>query len=55
MLDPFGHDDETYRTCSECGADCSPEPLPTDAGMRIAFHCPTHGLHAVINPFEDLT
>lgn len=54
MDDPFGHEDEAYRTCAECGGDCEPEPIPTDAGMRIAFRCPTHGVHTVIDPFEDL-
>lgn len=50
--DPLGHDDESYRTCSECGRDCEPESVPTDMGMRIAFTCPDHGVHAVIDPFD---
>lgn len=52
--DSLGHEDEAYRTCTECGGDCEPEPVPTDAGMRIAFSCPAHGVHAVIDPFDDL-
>jgi hypothetical protein len=54
MNDPLGCVDEAYRTCAECGGDCEPEPMPTDAGMRVAFNCPTHGVHAVIDPFEDV-
>lgn len=54
MDDPFGHEDETYRTCADCGGDCEPEPVPTEAGIRIAFSCPTHGVHTVIDPFEGL-
>lgn len=50
--DPLGRDDESYRTCSECGRDCEPEPVPTDMGMRIAFTCPDHGVHAVVDPFD---
>lgn len=40
MDDPLGCEDEAYRTCAECGGDCEPEPVPTSAGMRIAFNCP---------------
>lgn len=54
MHDPFGHDDETYRTCAECGGDCTPELMESSAGMSVAFCCPIHGLHSVIDPFEDL-
>lgn len=47
---------KTRRTgrAPRCGGDCEPEPVPTDAGMRIAFSCPTHGVHTVIDPFENL-
>ncbi|HLS33877.1 MAG TPA: hypothetical protein VK039_09835, partial [Brevibacterium sp.] len=44
--------DEDYRTCSDCGADCEPEPFTTDAGIRIGFACPEHGVHTVVDPFE---
>lgn len=54
MDDPFGLEDEKYRTCAECGGDCEPEPMPTDVGIRIAFYCPTHGVHTVVDPFEGL-
>lgn len=43
-----------YRTCSECGRDCDPEPTALDGlGVRIVFTCPTHGIHSVIDPFES--
>ncbi len=51
-FDPLAPGDEGYRTCTECGADCLPEPSTTDAGIRIAFSCPEHGLHTVVDPFE---
>ena len=42
-----------------CGADCVPEPFNAGAnevgysdGMRIAFSCPEHGVHSVVDPFE---
>ena len=41
-----------YRTCSKCGADCPPEPLEADNGFRIAFVCPQHGVHSVLDPFD---
>lgn len=45
--------DQSYRTCSECGRDCMPEPTPIEGhGMRIAFVCPEHGVHSVVDPFE---
>ncbi|MFC7463897.1 hypothetical protein [Brachybacterium sp. GCM10030252] len=40
-----------YRTCTECGGNCEPEPMPTEVGMRISFICPRHGVHSVIDPF----
>lgn len=45
---------EEYRTCAECGADCEPEPFDVGKGqgVRIAFRCPTHGVHSVVDPFE---
>lgn len=49
---PFGHDDESYRTCAECGRDCVPEPVPTPQGMRVAFSCTVHGVHTMIDPFK---
>lgn len=42
-------DDESHRTCPECGADCAPEIVDT---MRVAFSCPAHGLHTVVDPLE---
>lgn len=49
--DPLSPGDESYRTCSECGGDCEPEP--TEAGMRITFACPEDGVHSVVDPFRD--
>lgn len=47
--------DEGYRTCAECGADCTPEPSAIDGlGVRIAFVCSEHGVHSVLDPFEGL-
>lgn len=44
---------EGYRTCSECGGDCIPEPSGTDElGARFVFVCPEHGVHSVVDPFE---
>jgi hypothetical protein len=43
---------EKYRTCPTCGADCPPEPIEFDGGFRIAFVCPEHGVHSVIDPLE---
>lgn len=35
--------DEGYRTCSECGGDCYPDPSAgaDGIGVRIAFVCPS--------------
>ena len=46
---------EEYRTCAECGSDCEPEPFDVGKGqgVRIAFGCPTHGVHSVVDPFES--
>lgn len=47
--------DESYRTCSECGGDCEPEPSGADShGVRIMWVCPQHGVHSVVDPFERL-
>ncbi|MBM7821765.1 MULTISPECIES: hypothetical protein [Kocuria] len=56
MFDPLAREDESYRTCLECGADCPPEPFDAGEGqgIRIAFSCPTHGVHSVVDPFEEL-
>lgn len=47
---------EQYRTCDGCGADCEPDPFDAGegGGIRIAFVCPSCGLHSVIDPFEPL-
>lgn len=47
--------DDTYRTCSECGGDCYPDPCITveGQGARIAFVCSEHGVQSVVDPFED--
>jgi hypothetical protein len=45
-------EDQSYRTCSECGRDCQPEPFQHERGFRIAFICPEHGVHSVVDPFE---
>lgn len=52
ILTMFEPPDEHYRTCAECGADCQPEPFETDSGIKIAFSCPEHGVHTVVDPFE---
>lgn len=46
--------DDSYRTRSECSGDCNPDPSTgaDDSGLRIAFVCPEHGVHNVIDPFE---
>lgn len=45
---------EGYRTCSVCGGDCEPEPSAIDGlGVRVAFVCPSHGVHSILDPFED--
>lgn len=45
--------DEIHRTCPACGGDCEPEPTSVSGlGVRIAFTCPEHGVHSVIDPFE---
>lgn len=50
-----GTGNEQYRTCQECGRDCVPEHAGSDGmGARIAFVCPEHGLHSVVDPFEHL-
>ena len=50
--DPFSTGAEEHLTCTECGADCAPEVLESDAGMRVAFVCPQHGVHSVVDPFS---
>lgn len=45
--------DDGYKTCSACGGDCEPEPTgAAGLGVRVAFVCPEHGLHSIIDPFE---
>lgn len=44
---------EQHRSCPQCGADCPPESFETDDGLRIAFVCAEHGVHSVLDPFED--
>lgn len=47
--------DDGYRTCSACGGDCVPEASGADGhGVRFMFVCPEHGVHSVVDPFEDL-
>lgn len=47
--------DSGYRTCPVCGGDCEPElgGINDEYGVRIMFVCPEHGVHSVIDPFED--
>lgn len=47
--------DESYRTCAECGGDCYPDPSPSadGIGVRIAYICPEHGVHSIVDPFKD--
>ncbi len=48
--------DSDYRTCSDCGGDCVPEPGGgAGHGIRIMFVCPEHGVHSTVDPFEDTT
>lgn len=51
----FTSGSEDYRTCAQCGADCSPEPFDAGGGrgIRIAFSCQQCGLHSIIDPFEN--
>lgn len=46
--------DDSYRTCSECGGDCYPDPsISVDGqGACIAFVCAEHGVQSVVDPFE---
>lgn len=48
--------DESYRICAECGQDCEPDTsVGADGfGVRITWVCPEHGVHSVVDPFEDL-
>lgn len=47
--------DDEYRTCSVCGGDCEPEPTVVEGfGVRVAFVCPEHGAHSMVDPFSDL-
>lgn len=48
-----GSGNEDYRTCSTCGGDCEPEAAGAEGlGARVAFVCPEHGLHAIVDPFD---
>lgn len=43
-----------YRTCGVCGRDLNPEPMAVEGyGIRVAFACPEHGVHTVVDPFPD--
>lgn len=53
-MDPLSSEAETYRTCSECGSDCEPEPTAIDGlGGRIVFACAEHGVQGIVDPFHD--
>lgn len=53
-MDPLGPEDASYRTCTECGGDCEPEPTAIDGlGVRIVFVCPEHGAQNIVDPFAD--
>lgn len=46
---------EDYRTCNVCGGDCEPETSAVDGiGVRIIFSCPDHGVHSILDPFDEL-
>lgn len=47
-------EDQSYRTCASCGADCEPEPIAEGDGLgiRVAFVCRSCGVHSVVDPFE---
>lgn len=54
-FDPLVPEDESYRTCSECGSDCEPGITISDhAGARIAFVRREHGAQSVVDPFQDV-
>jgi len=40
----------SYRSCSDCGSHCTPEPFRHEQGFRIAIVCPEHGVQSVIDP-----
>lgn len=47
--------DQGYRWCSQCGAECEPEPTAVKGlGVRFVFTCSEHGLNSVVDPFEDM-
>ncbi len=53
--DPIEEFDEDYRTCAACGGDCVPEPDKSEGyGVCFLWVCPEHGIHSVVDPFEDL-
>ena len=45
-------EDDSYRTCSECGADAEPQPFTAEGHISIAFVCRQHGVRTVISPFD---
>lgn len=48
----LGDSNEEYRTCPECGSHCDLEPFDVSDQLRVAFSCPLHGVHTVVDPFE---
>lgn len=54
-FDPLVPGDESYRTCSECGGDCEPDPTISEyAGSRITFVNREHGAQSVVDPFQNV-
>ncbi|MBP1325484.1 hypothetical protein JOF28_000716 [Leucobacter exalbidus] len=47
--------EDSYRTCSVCGRDCESDVAfgSNNAGGRIAFICPVHGIQSLVDPFEE--
>lgn len=47
--------DQRFWNCVECGRECVPELNWADGhGVRIVYVCPQHGVHSVVDPFEDM-
>ncbi|SEB56172.1 hypothetical protein SAMN04489806_1110 [Paramicrobacterium humi] len=52
-LDGLMPEDDSYRTCPVCGRDCAPEVIDTGSSVRVAFSCPEHGAHSMVDPFTE--
>lgn len=44
-----------YRTCAECGRDCTPDStVDPRHGARILFVCEEHGAQSIVDPWADI-